>query len=421
MATRTEIIDGMQFTFLNGKSALNTSSAAPRTITYQYAGTSAPTDLPTSASYDGWTDFSAAEAATFRAALDHVETLLNVEFVEISGSADPDMNVGKVTIPGSTAGVGGFSASSSGDTITRYDSYVVYDNTIDLTTSVDLVLHEVGHAMGLKHPFSSPTVPSGFDSNKYSIMSYTSNPDNGMDSDAMMLFDILAMQDLWGANLDTASGDSTYTGKRTDTIDAIWDGGGIDTFDASAIASGVRLDLRQARFSSFDSTDDVVIAYDTVIENATGGAGADVLIGNSAANLLLGGGGRDKIKGNKGRDDIEGGDARDKISGGIGFDKISGGNGNDRIAGDQGNDRLSGNAGRDTFVFAEGGGKDRVLDFTDNKDQLKFYHDEVASVSDVLDLGVNKGANAVFTFNDGLVVVVNDITVAALSDDILVA
>lgn len=421
MATRTEIIDGMQFTFLNGKSALNTSSAAPRTITYQYAGTSAPTDLPTSASYDGWTDFSAAEAATFRAALDHVETLLNVEFVEISGSADPDMNVGKVTIPGSTAGVGGFSASISGDTITRYDSYVVYDNTIDLTTSVDLVLHEVGHAMGLKHPFSSPTVPSGFDSNKYSIMSYTSNPDNGMDSDAMMLFDILAMQDLWGANLDTASGDSTYTGKRTDTIDAIWDGGGIDTFDASAIASGVRLDLRQARFSSFDSTDDVVIAYDTVIENATGGAGADVLIGNSAANLLLGGGGRDKIKGNKGRDDIEGGDARDKISGGIGFDKISGGNGNDRIAGDQGNDRLSGNAGRDTFVFAEGGGKDRVLDFTDNKDQLKFYHDEVASVSDVLDLGVNKGANAVFTFNDGLVVVVNDITVAALSDDILVA
>lgn len=421
MATRTEIIDGMQFSFLNGKNALNTSGAAPRTITFQYAGTSAPTDLPTSATYDGWTDFTTAEEATFRAALDHVETLLNVEFVEVFGSADPDMNVGKVSIPGSTAGVGGFSASSSGDTITRYDSYVVYDNTIDLTTSVDLVLHEVGHAMGLKHPFSSPTVPSGFDSNKYSIMSYTSNPDNGMDSDAMMLFDILAIQDLWGANLDTASGDSIYTGKRTDTIDAIWDAGGIDTFDASAIASGVRLDLRQARFSSFDSTDDVVIAYDTVIENATGGAGSDVLIGNSANNLLLGGGDRDKIKGNRGRDDIEGGDARDKISGGIGFDTISGGNGNDRIAGDQGNDRLSGNAGRDTFVFAEGGGKDRVLDFTDNKDQLKFYHDDVSSVADVLDLGVNKGSNAVFTFSDGLVVVVNDITVAALSDDILVA
>lgn len=421
MATRTEIIDGMQFSFLNGKNALNTSGAAPRTITFQYAGTSAPTDLPTSTPYDGWTDFTTAEEATFRAALDHVETLLNVEFVEVFGSADPDMNVGKVSIPGSTAGVGGFSASSSGDTITRYDSYVVYDNTIDLTTSVDLVLHEVGHAMGLKHPFSSPTVPSGFDSNKYSIMSYTSNPDNGMDSDAMMLFDILAMQNLWGANLYTASGDSIYTGKRTDTIDAIWDAGGIDTFDASAIASGVRLDLRQARFSSFDSTDDVVIAYDTVIENATGGAGSDVLIGNSANNLLLGGGDRDKIKGNRGRDDIEGGDARDKISGGIGFDTISGGNGNDRIAGDQGNDRLSGNAGRDTFVFAEGGGKDRVLDFTDNKDQLKFYHDDVSSVADVLDLGVNKGSNAVFTFSDGLVVVVNDITVAALSDDILVA
>ncbi|WP_069299324.1 M10 family metallopeptidase [Neptunicoccus sediminis] len=421
MVTKTEIIDGMQFSFLNDKNPINTTGAAAYTMTYQFAGTSAPADLPTSATYDGWTDFTAAQEAFFRAALNHVESLINVEFVEVSGSADPDINVGSVTIPGSTAGVGGYSASSSGDDITRYDSYVVYDNTIDITTSMDLVLHEIGHAMGLKHSFSAPTVPSGFDSNKYTLMSYTENPDNGLDSDAMMLFDILALQDLWGANDATATGNSTYTGSRTDTIDAIWDAGGIDTFDASAQSGGVRLDLREARFSSFETTDDVVIAYDTVIENATGGAGSDKLIGNGADNLLAGGDSRDKLKGGNGNDTLDGNAGRDNLLGGRGRDALNGGAGNDKLSGDKGKDLLTGNGGKDTFIFADKGGKDRVLDFQDDVDRLKFDHVEASSVEDVLALGADKNGNAVFSFTDGLVVIVNDMTVSQLNDDILIA
>ncbi|GGA09453.1 M10 family metallopeptidase [Neptunicoccus cionae] len=421
MVTRTEIIDGMQFTFLKGKDAINTTDAAAHTFTYQYAGTSAPVDLPTSATYDGWSDFSAAAEASFREGLDHLESLINVEFVEVTGSDDPDMNVGSVTLPGSTAGTGGYSASSSGDSITRYDSYVVYDNTIDISTTMDLILHELGHAMGLKHSFSSPTVPDGFDNNKYTLMSYTENPDNGLDSDAMMLFDILALQDLWGANDETALGDTTYTGSRTETIDAVWDAGGIDTFDGSALSGGVKLDLREGRFSSFETTDDVVIAYDTVIENAIGGDGTDKLVGNSAANNLLGGASRDKLKGGSGGDDIDGGAGRDKINGGRGRDDLSGGAGNDRISGDKGKDTLTGNGGADTFVFENKGGKDRVLDFKDDVDQLKFDHADVSSVDDVLALGTEKNGNAFFTFSDGLIVRVDDITLAELSNDILIA
>ncbi len=421
MVTRTEIIDGLQFAFLNGKDPINTTDAAAYTMTYQYAGTSAPADLPTSATYEGWTEFSATAEASFREALDHVETLINVEFVEVTGSDDPDMNVGSVTIPGTTAGIGGYSASSSGDSITRYDSYVVYDNTIEISTTMDLILHEIGHAMGLKHSFSSPTVPEGFDSNKYTLMSYTENPDNGLDSDAMMLFDILALQDLWGANDETALGDTTYTGSRTETIDAVWDAGGTDTFDGSALSGGVTLDLREGRFSSFETTDDVVIAYDTVIENAIGGAGLDKLIGNGAENMLSGGASKDKLKGGGGGDSIDGGAGRDKISGGRGRDELSGGSGNDRISGDKGKDKLTGNGGADTFVFANKGGKDRVLDFKDDVDKLKFDHSGVSSVDDVLALGTDKNGNAVFTFSDGLVVTVNDITVADLSNDILIA
>ncbi|MBR9861857.1 MAG: hypothetical protein GYB24_00250 [Rhodobacteraceae bacterium] len=421
MVTRTEIIDGLQFAFLNGKDPINTTDAAAYTMTYQYAGTSAPVDLPTTATYEGWTEFSATAEASFREALDHVETLINVEFVEVTGSDDPDMNVGSVTIPGTTAGVGGYSAASSGDSITRYDSYVVYDNTIEISTTMDLILHEIGHAMGLKHSFSHPTVPDEFENNKYTLMSYTENPDNGLDSDAMMLFDILALQDLWGANDETALGDTTYTGSRTETIDAVWDAGGTDTFDGSALSGGVTLDLREGRFSSFEAKDDVVIAYDTVIENAVGGAGLDKLIGNGAGNLLSGGASKDKLKGGGGGDSIDGGAGRDKISGGRGRDELSGGSGNDRISGDKGKDKLTGNGGADTFVFADKGGKDRVLDFKDDVDRLKFDHTDVSSVDDVLALGTDKNGNAVFTFSDGLVVTVNDITVADLSNDILIA
>ena len=421
MVTRTEIIDGLQFAFLNGKDPINTTDAPVYTMTYQYAGTSAPVDLPTTATYEGWTEFSATAEASFREALDHVETLINVKFVEVTGSDDPDMNVGSVTIPGTTAGVGGYSAASSGDSITRYDSYVVYDNTIEISTTMDLILHEIGHAMGLKHSFSSPTVPEGFDSNKYTLMSYTENPDNGLDSDAMMLFDILALQDLWGANDETALGDTTYTGSRTETIDAVWDAGGTDTFDGSALSGGVTLDLREGRFSSFEAKDDVVIAYDTVIENAVGGAGLDKLIGNGAGNLLSGGASKDKLKGGGGGDSIDGGAGRDKISGGRGRDELSGGTGNDRIAGDKGKDKLTGNGGADTFVFEDKGGKDRVLDFKDDVDRLKFDHTDVSSVDDVLALGSDKNGNAFFTFSDGLVVRVDDITVADLSNDILIA
>ena len=53
------------------------------------------------------------------------------------------------------------------------------------------------------------------------------------------------------------------------------------------------------------------IADGASIENATGGAGADLLIGNEVANVLAGGGGDDTLVGSGGDDRLDGGDGVD--------------------------------------------------------------------------------------------------------------
>ncbi|MDF1718240.1 MAG: M10 family metallopeptidase [Antarcticimicrobium sp.] len=425
MVSKPDILSALQFSLLNSSDPLNLTSDPRRTITYQYAGTSEPEDLPTSSTYTEWTAFSAGEKTAFEAALAHIESFLNVEFVEVTGSDDPDLNVGKVYLPGTTAGYGGYSASYSGSTITRYDGYVVYDNTIDLTGSPDLILHELGHSLGLKHPFSAPTLPAAFENNKYSIMSYSENPDNGLDADAMMLFDVFALQDIWG-EVGYNAGNTTYSAPRTDTVDPIWDTGGRDTLNASSRSSDVTLNLKAGKFSSFDATDDVVITYGTVIENATGGSGNDRLIGNGARNTLKGGGGNDtikagggndKLKGQAGDDTLKGDKGNDKLLGGSGDDTLKGGGQNDTLKGQGGDDTLFGQNGADKFVFAKGDGNDTIADFQNNKDSIQF--NKLGDVDAVLTAATQVGDDVLFDFGGSGTLTVLGTTIGALSDDII--
>ena len=60
------------------------------------------------------------------------------------------------------------------------------------------------------------------------------------------------------------------------------------------------------------------------IQNATGGSGADVLIGDGQANNLQGNGGGDILVGNGGNDTLNGGGDRDLLVGGLGSDTLDG-------------------------------------------------------------------------------------------------
>lgn len=410
----------MQFSFIADSDAINTTSSSTYTITYQFATTSQPNDLPTTSNYSGWTAMTAAEKAAIEQVFDILETFLNVEFVEVTGSSDPDLNLGKVDLASGTSGYGGLSVSYFGTAISNWDGYAVFDNDLDLSDSdqFNLLLHEIGHALGLKHPFDGDSALSdAYDSNKYTVMSYDDNPDTGGLSDTYMLYDVYALQDIWGS-ASYNKGATTYTGPRTDTVDVIWDTGGKDTFDASSYSNDVTLDLRGGQFSQFGDYEDVVIAYGTKIENATGGSGDDTIIGNLLDNILIGGEGRDILRGRNGDDTIQGGTQGDRLSGNLGNDTLSGQGGRDKLNGGQGDDLLYGGAGKDKFVFGLGYDNDQILDFQDGLDRIKF--NDLGTVEDVLGHATQDGDNVVFDFGDGDSLTVWNTTIAAVSDDIFV-
>lgn len=77
------------------------------------------------------------------------------------------------------------------------------------------------------------------------------------------------------------------------------------------------------------------------VEQATGGAKDDVLIGNGSANKLTGGDGNDVLVGQGGADIIDGQNGRDILIGGAGGDTLTGGSDNDVLIG--GNTSFDGN------------------------------------------------------------------------------
>lgn len=383
MTTLAEAIDALSFDLGNATYPVNdpingdSNAASPWIFDYQYE-TSQPGDMTDPGQqYTGWTALTTSEKTAYNNVLAYIETLINVDFQEVTGQADPTMHVGKVDLTAPTAGEGGFSYSftaTNPSTIVDWDNFTVFRNDISLDTNQDgLMLHEIGHALGLKHPFSgSPTLPAELENNKYTVMSYTANPDNGLDSDGYQIYDIAALQARWGANLSTATGNDTYTGRRNTTVDVVWDAGGTDTFDASAKTTGVVLSLKEGTFSRFGTYDDVAVAFGVTIENATGGSGGDIITGNDVANVLTGNNGNDYLRGEGGTDTLLGGFGADYLRGGAGADVLNGGAGSDWADYSTAPDAVTVNlansglntgtdAAGDTYVFVE-----RVLGSTKN-------------------------------------------------------
>lgn len=439
MPKRSEILAALQFPHIASQPALNGSVGTRLALTFQFAGTSRPGDLPGTTTFTGWTAFTEPEKATIRAALAHIETFLNVDFREVTDAPDPDLNLGHpdlqsasgTGLPAWVDGLGGYWLTSTGG----WDGFAIYDNALDLAGDTNLILHELGHAFGLDHPFDNITLDPAFDNNHFTVMAYDVDPESLTYNSAMMLYDVLALQDIWGAAAYNTA-DTAYTGPRTVDVDVIWDTGGIDRLDASARANRVILDLREGAFSSFGGSEDVAIAYGARIEHAVGGTGSDTITGNALANRLngrdgddtIGGrgradrlageGGNDTLAGGRGNDRLFGGTGNDTLVGNAGGDRLVGGVGDDTLTGGAGLDRLLGGAGADTFVFISGAHRDVVLDFEDNHDTLRI--DGFGGISAVLEAGRTVHGNAVFDFGAEMLVV-RGITLTALTDDLVIS
>ncbi|RAP41731.1 hypothetical protein BYZ73_09015 [Rhodovulum viride] len=155
--------------------------------------------------------------------------------------------------------------------------------------------------------------------------------------------------------------------------------------------------------------------------DGTGNALANVLTGNAGANYLCGLGGPDTLSGGAGDDGLVGGTGDDRLWSGDGNDWLDGGEGADLLDGGAGSDLLIGGAGADLFIFT--GGWDRIADFEDDLDTLRFdgalWGGAPLDLAEVLSLATATDTGLMFDFRAGNGIVVEGITsVLALADDL---
>jgi Ca2+-binding RTX toxin-like protein len=369
------------------------------------------------------------------------------------------------------------------------------------------LIHEFGHGHGLAHPHDNggrsgimrgvesegvvaDYTTGDFNLNQgiYTMMSYEdgwqTSPYGNAATDAgygylggLMAFDIAAIQDKYGVNEEWATGNDTYTLKDVNAagtfFSSIWDGGGTDQIVYSGGRSAT-IDLRPAtlryeeggggRMSyAYGIFGGFTIANGVTIENATSGAGNDVLIGNGVANVLSAGLGNDHLEGGSGADTLIGGGGNDsyvladadtivelagggidsveasitytlaaevenltltgagaingtgnglanQITGNAAANALSGNAGNDWLDGGAGADMLYGGDGNDTFVYdhlsdraydnsGAGGGIDTVRSSVTAT--LTTYVENLTLTGSANATGVGNALNNVLTGNSG--------------------
>ncbi|MCB5175005.1 M10 family metallopeptidase [Microvirga lenta] len=312
-----------------------------------------------------WHAFTSAEASAASRAIKAWDKVAGIKLTKVadSSSSAGDIRFALTTAKDSPGSMG--HAYSPGTYDSAGDVWMQHQNWhTDRTAAIKpgsydylMLLHEIGHALGLKHPFEktslegSSKLSASKDSYFQTVMSYSAKPGFSGHADfyptTPMYLDILALQALYGQDTRTNAGNTVYRFSSSKKYwQTVYDAGGRDTIVSTGSADST-IDLRPGKFSTLgapitfsngSSTRKAVsIGPNTTIETAIGGSGDDRFIGNGAANTLRGEGG------------------------------------NDVLCGGLGSDLLAGGAGRDIFVFNTRieGDIDRIVDFVARDDTIK--------------------------------------------------
>ncbi len=348
-----------------------------------------------------------------RQALEEWAKVANIEFLEVNEALGDFgtirfgfTDVGEVNGSKNWVGLAKTLSSSamSGD-IWINSNYILESYDQGSSYYFSTLLHEIGHALGLDHPFERTEFSNkSLDFSNYTVMSYT-EPENAYYQDAgnvqylisetPMVYDIAAIQYLYGA-AENNHGDTSYKYyKDQPFVEAIWDSDGYDILDLSEFTKDCTISLIPGTYSTivcskWTMKDNLGIAQGAILEKVIAGSGNDIITGNSENNHLIGS---------------------------SGLDVINGGNGNDTIEGGFDNDILYGGRGADQFIFYLGDGRDTLKDFNVNEDEIQFYtsHGQALATNQI-SLKQNSNGDAVYSTSDGTSVTLEGVSLSSLRD-----
>ncbi len=349
--------------------------------------------------------FSAAQRTSARAALQAWADVSGLSFVEIpdpGNAARVDIRFGLEPMAAGTAGTGGYAR----DGTIRINTNLADASLAAGTNGFVYLLHEIGHTIGLKHPFdNTPVLDAARDHRGYTVMSYTSV--SGYLADKLGPLDIAAAQALYGTQgAEQARGVTGFWNAGAGMVQ-IQGTGGADVLRGTSgddlIIGGAGNDQinpmeGNASIYAGDGNDTITLdaTYDPIDRRVTvyAGQGDDVVDIGAYANA----GDRFRIHGEVGNDKLFGGAGIDWINGGLGTNSVSGGFGVDTLAVDS--------ARRSTTLT-----KTLQYNINVNGDTISSYRGTVSRPGEVTNFDTIEN----FAFADGRIVLATNDPIAQVS------